>query len=50
MNFAVAIAAEHQKFPHGTNETVTHWPVALLVINQVFQRFADFVRDFPQGL
>jgi hypothetical protein len=50
MNFAVAIAAEHQKFPHGTNETVTHWPAVLLVINQVFQRFPDFVRDFPQGL
>jgi hypothetical protein len=50
MNFAVAIAAEHQKFPHGTNETVTHWPAVLLVINQVFQRFPGFVRDFPQGL
>ena len=48
MNFAVAIAAEHQKFLLGGNMK-TRWAAVFLIINQVYKRFPDFVRDYPNG-
>jgi hypothetical protein len=50
MNFAVALAAEHQKFPFGADqEMTTRWPAVFFIINRVFQRFPKFVQDYPQG-
>jgi hypothetical protein len=50
MNFAVALAAEHQKFPFGADqEMTTRWPAVFLIINRVFQRIPKFVQDYPQG-
>jgi hypothetical protein len=48
MNFAVAIAAEHQKFLLG-GDMKTRWAAVFLIINRVYKRFPDFVRDYPNG-
>jgi hypothetical protein len=48
MNFAVAIAAEHQKFPLG-GVLKTRWPAVFLIINRIYKRFPKFVHAYPSG-
>jgi hypothetical protein len=48
MNFAVAIAAEHQKFPLG-GVLKTRWPAVFLIINRIYKRFPKFVVAYPNG-
>jgi hypothetical protein len=48
MNFAVAIAAEHQKFSLG-GVLKTRWPAVFLIINRIYKRFPKFVVAYPNG-